>query len=192
MKKILTILPFTLLLLFIVVIFRNVFYTLHKSERILPAKQKIQKKLPMQITSTAFSHNQNIPNKYTCNGSNTNPPLQFLNIPSNAKSLVLIVDDPDAPGKTWVHWVIYNIDPQIKKIAENSVPQNAQQAMTDFGKPGYGGPCPPSGTHHYHFKLYALDTILDGLHNPDKAAIEHAMNGHIIEQSELVGLYSKQ
>ena len=146
----------------------------------------------MKITSSVFTHNSKILSKYTCDGENVNPPLQFLDVPKNAKSLVLIVDDPDAPSKTWVHWVVYNIDPKTTKVDENSIPQDSIEGMTDFGKPGYGGPCPPSGVHRYFFKLYALDTILDLPQNATKQMVEQKMQGHIIDQTELIGLYSRE
>jgi len=159
------------------------------------SENKIQNNLPiktnMKITSAAFNHNQKIPSKYTCDGENVNPPFQFLDVPDDAKSLVLIVDDPDAPSKTWVHWVVYNINPQTSEVKENSVPQDGIEGITDFGKPGYGGPCPPSGTHRYFFKLYALHTELDLPQNATKKMVEQKMQGHIIDRTELIGLYSR-
>lgn len=145
----------------------------------------------MKITSSAFEHNQNIPSKYTCDGENVNPALKFEDIPANAQSLALKVDDPDAPSKTWDHWVVFNINPSAKEIAENSTPQEAVEAMTDFGRPGYGGPCPPSGTHRYFFKLYALDISLNLDLKATKADVEKAMQGHILAQTELIGLYKR-
>ncbi len=144
----------------------------------------------MKIISSAFLHNSKIPQKYTCEGEDVNPPLSFLDIPKNAKSLALIVDDPDAPSKAWVHWVVYNIDPLTKDIVENSVPKSGDEGMTDFGKAGYGGPCPPSGVHRYFFKLYALDTLLS-FDTLDKKTLEENMQGHIIDKAELIGLYSR-
>ena len=120
------------------------------------------------------------------------PPLEFVDIPNNAKSLALIVDDPDAPAKTWVHWVVYNINPQVTEVKENSVPQDGIEGMTDFGKPGYGGPCPPSGTHRYFFKLYALHTILDLPKNATKQMVEQKMQNNILDKAELIGLYSRE
>lgn len=119
------------------------------------------------------------------------PPLSFLEVPADAKSLVLIVDDPDATIGTFVHWTVFNINPTIQQVSENSVPQGGVEAMTDFGRPGYGGPCPPSGVHRYFFKLYALDTTLDFGPAADKKAIEQAMQNHILDSAELIGLYSK-
>jgi len=143
------------------------------------------------ITSSVFKHNSKIPSKYTCDDKNINPPLEFSDIPKETKSLVLIVDDPDAPSKTWVHWIAYNIDPSTTKIEENSVPREALQGTTDFGKPGYGGPCPPSGTHRYFFKLYALDTILDAPNGLTKQQVLEKVKDYVIEEAELVGLYSR-
>lgn len=146
----------------------------------------------MKITSSAFDHNQPIPAKYTCAGEDVNPPLEFSDIPNDAKSLALIVDDPDAPGKTWVHWVLYNMSPNIKFIEENSKPSNAKEGTNDFGKKGYGGPCPPSGTHRYFFKLYALDDKLDiPSEIADKDTVEEAMKDHIVAQTELIGTFER-
>ncbi|OGH20419.1 MAG: phosphatidylethanolamine-binding protein [Candidatus Levybacteria bacterium RIFCSPHIGHO2_02_FULL_37_13] len=145
----------------------------------------------MKILSSAFNHNKRIPAKYTCDGENISPPLQFLEVPESAKSLVLIVDDPDAPSKVWVHWVVYNINPQTSKVRENSVPEGGVEGMTDFGKPGYGGACPPSGAHRYFFKLYALDTILDLPQSATKQMVEEKMQRNIIDRAELIGLYSR-
>lgn len=166
-----------------------------RTDSVLPTKSVTIPKTSiysaMNITSTAFANQQPIPGKYTCQGNNVNPPLQFGDVPDQAKSLVLIMDDPDAPMGTWVHWTIFNMEPRTLGIEENTKPTSGTEAMTSFGKPGYGGPCPPSGTHHYHFKLYALDTKLDLMPTADKKAIESAMQGHIIVQAELVGLFSK-
>jgi len=148
------------------------------------------KKKSMRITSSAFKNNSKIPSKYTCDGENINPPLEFSDIPKETKSLVLVADDPDAPSKTWVHWVLYSIPPSTAKIEENSAAKGIQ-GMTDFGKPGYGGPCPPSGTHRYFFKLYALDAILDVPSGLTKQQVLEKMRDHVIEEAELVGLYSK-
>lgn len=145
----------------------------------------------MRIVSSAFEHNQKIPAKYTCVGDSINPPLQFLDTPKDAKSLVLIIDDPDAPNGTWVHWVVFNMESNTLGIEENKRPTSGVEAMTSFGKPGYGAPCPPSGTHRYFFKLYALSSTLDLTATADKKIVEEAMQGHIIAQAELVGLFSK-
>jgi Raf kinase inhibitor-like YbhB/YbcL family protein len=148
----------------------------------------------MKITSSAFQHQQKIPRKYTCDGEDINPPLVFLDVPRAARSLVLIVDDPDAPRGTWVHWVVYNINPSVREVKEKSVPRDGIEGMTSSGKPGYAGPCPPSGTHRYFFKLYALDTMLvfDRPQRVDKKMVEERMKDHILEQAELVGVYSRK
>ena len=145
----------------------------------------------IQITSTAFQNNGNIPRQYTCDGKDINPPLMIANCPQGTKSIALICDDPDAPIGTWVHWVIWNIDPGVKEIKENTVPQGAVQGINDFRKHAYGGPCPPSGTHRYFFKVYALDTMLGISPNSTKADLEKAMKGHILGQGELIGLYKR-
>jgi Raf kinase inhibitor-like YbhB/YbcL family protein len=145
----------------------------------------------MKIASPAFENNQSIPPRYTCDGNNTSPPLVFSEVPGTAKSFVLIVDDPDAPSGTWVHWVIFNIPAGVREIKENSVLQGTQ-GITSFGKPGYGGPCPPSGTHRYFFKLYALDAMLSPTGAMDKTTVEAAMQNHILGYAELIGLYSKK
>ena len=155
---------------------------------VLAAKNVSSQTGRLQITSAAFGHNQTIPRKYTCQGEDINPPLAITGIPPGTKSLALIMDDPDAPGGNWDHWLVYNIVP-TSEIKENSVP--GTQARNDFGRVNYGGPCPPSGTHRYFFKLYALDTTLAFKGSPSKEALEKAMQGHILEKSELIGLYQK-
>jgi Raf kinase inhibitor-like YbhB/YbcL family protein len=146
----------------------------------------------LSIASPAFSHQGMIPAKHTCDGADVNPPLSIGNVPEKSKSLALIVDDPDAPMGTWVHWVVWNIGPGTKGIPENSVPQGALQGTNDFRKQGYGGPCPPSGTHRYFFKLYALDASLPLKAGATKAQLEQAMKGHVLAQAELVGLYRRK
>jgi len=146
----------------------------------------------LNLSSSAFKHNGSIPSKYTCDGADINPPLMIDNVPTTAKALALIVDDPDAPAGTWVHWVMWNINLSTKDIKENSVPQGAEQGVNDFRKRYYGGPCPPSGTHRYFFKLYALDSTLTLGTNTGKDALEKAMKGHILAQCELIGLYKRK
>ncbi len=146
----------------------------------------------LKISSSVFENNASIPVKYTCDGSNVNPPLSFENIPAGAKSLALIMDDPDAPMGTFVHWVLWNIDPQTKEIKENSVPKGAEQGINDFKKHDYGGPCPPSGTHRYFFKLYALDAAMSLPSSSKKADVEKAMKGHIIAEGQIMGLYKRK
>jgi len=142
----------------------------------------------MKIISKEFSEQGKIPKKFTCQGQDISPQLTIENIPQDAKSLALIVDDPDAPMGTWVHWVVFNIKPK-DKIAEGEIP--GTQGINDFGKLNYGGPCPPSGTHRYFFKLYALDVELNLEKGCSKEDLETAMQGHILEKAELVGIYKK-
>lgn len=146
----------------------------------------------MKIISSAFGNNQNIPFKYTCDGENISPPLEFFDAPAGISSFALIVDDPDAPRATFVHWLVWNIPPATSSISENSVPQGTTQGTTDFGEQKYGGPCPPSGTHRYFFKLYALDVKLDLPSSSRKKDLEAAIQTHIIEKTELIGLYQRQ
>ncbi len=146
----------------------------------------------MKLTSTAFSHNQEIPSKYTCDGENSSPPLQISEVPEETQSLALISDDPDAPAGTWVHWLLWNVDPTTTEIPENSVPPGSVEGTTSFGNTEYGGPCPPSGTHRYFFKLYALDTTLNLTADTTKEGLEEVMEGHILSRSELIGLYEKK
>lgn len=145
----------------------------------------------MQIISPAFSSNGDIPQKYTCEGQGVNPTLLFKDVPEQAKTLVLIVDDPDASTTTWVHWLVWNIDVETKGIAENSVPPEAIEGVTDFGQKGYGAPCPPTGRHGYVFKLYALDTKLNISSFSDKPVLEKAMEGYVLAKAELIGFYKK-
>jgi Raf kinase inhibitor-like YbhB/YbcL family protein len=145
----------------------------------------------LKVTSSAFSDGGKIPKKYTCDNSNVSPPLRIANLPKAVKSLALIVDDPDAPGRTWTHWLLWNIDPKATEIRENSVPQDAVQGTSDFGNARYGGPCPPSGAHRYYFKAYALDAALSLPSSAKKAAVEKAMAGHIIAKGSLMGTYSR-
>lgn len=145
----------------------------------------------MKIESPAFKDNELIPPEYTCDGENVNPPLIIGDVPVNAKSLVLIVDDPDAPGGTFIHWTVWNISPDTKEIPENSCPENAAEGMTDSGRPGYCAPCPPYGTHRYFFKLFALDITLDLDASARIADIEHKMEENIVAKAQLVGLYRR-
>ena len=153
------------------------------------------------ITSPGFSHQGEIPNKYTCEGDEVSPALSWSGVPAGTKSLALIVDDPDAPDPkapkmTWVHWVLYNIPPSATGLAEavkpNALPAGTQQGTNDWKRTGYGGPCPPIGRHRYFHKLYALDTELQGLGTPNKAQLEKAMEGHVLGKAELVGTYAKE
>ena len=142
----------------------------------------------MKLTSPEFSPNSAIPQTFTCQGKDINPSLKIEEMPAETVSLVLIMDDPDAPGGTWDHWIVFNIDPAAE-IEEDSVP--GTQGKNSWGRNDYGGPCPPSGTHRYFFKLYALDTRLDVPEGARKSAVEKAMQGHILAQTEIIGLYRK-
>lgn len=146
----------------------------------------------MIITSPAFEDSGMIPNKYTCDGDNINPPLRFISVPEAAQSLVLIVDDPDAPSGTWIHWILTNINPKTSIIHEGIVPAGAKEGINSFGNFGYDGPCPPAGTHRYLFRLYALDKKLEAISISSKEEVEQMMSGHIIAQAELTGQYSRQ
>ncbi|NQU77528.1 YbhB/YbcL family Raf kinase inhibitor-like protein [Candidatus Falkowbacteria bacterium] len=145
----------------------------------------------LKISSPTFEHEGAIPSKYTCDGDNVSLPLTFSEVPEGTKSLVLISDDPDAPNGDWVHWLVWNIKPQITEIAENSVPEKAVEGKTSFGSTGYGGPCPPSGKHRYFFKFYALDAILDLGPSAGKGELLEAMDGHVVGEAELVGTYER-
>ena len=142
----------------------------------------------MKITSISFENKGKIPSKYTCQGDNINPELELSEIPKAAKSLVLVVDDPDAVGGVWVHWVVFNI-PVISKIEENSVP--GMQGLNSFQILDWDGPCPPSGTHRYFFKIYALDQMLDLDEGVSLKDLEEAMKNHILDNAQLIGLYKK-
>ncbi|MFA4639937.1 YbhB/YbcL family Raf kinase inhibitor-like protein [Pyrococcus kukulkanii] len=152
----------------------------------------------MKVLS-AFENNSQIPEKYTCDGVNINPPLYISNIPENAKSLVIIVDDPDAPGGTFTHWIAWNIPPVekipdgIPKKGEVESPVKMVQGINDFGRIGYDGPCPPPGhgLHHYHFRVYALDTTLNLTPGSTRKELEEAMKGHVIAEAEIVGVYER-
>ena len=156
--------------------------------------------MALTLTSLAFSHNGSIPARYTCDDKDISPPLAWTDIPPEAKSLTLIVDDPDAPDPTapkmtWVHWVLYNIPVGVSGLAENispkDLPAGTQQGTNDWKRTGYDGPCPPVGRHRYFHKLYALDVVLADLNQPTKAELERAMDGHILAQAELIGTYQR-
>ena len=146
----------------------------------------------MKITSSAFSEGGNVPSQFTCDGSDTNPPLHIEGVAGEAKSLALIVDDPDAPGGLFTHWIAWNIDPKTTEVGESSSPSGAIQGKNDFGKSGYGGPCPPSGTHRYHFKFFALDRMLELKAGAKRKELETAIHGHVIGQGELIGRYARK
>jgi hypothetical protein len=144
----------------------------------------------MKLSSQAFENGGSIPREYTCDDADVSLPLTFSEVPENAQSLALIMDDPDAPMGTWVHWLVWNIPPNTTGLSKG---ENITfpQGKNDFGKLYYGGPCPPSGTHRYYFKLYALDTMLDLTAGATKKQLEDAMKGHIIEETQLMGTYSR-
>ena len=158
------------------------------------------KAMTLKLTSTAFVHEGGIPKIHTCEGQDVSPPLAWSGVPANAKSLVLIVDDPDAPDPaapkmTWVHWVLYNIPASAtglpQGVSPKDLPESTLQGTSDFQRTGYGGPCPPIGRHRYFHKLYALDVVLPDLKNPRKQDVEKTMKRHVIEQAVLIGSYQK-
>jgi len=151
----------------------------------------------IKISSPVFLNNldnrlRSIPQKYTCDGENINPEFLIEGVAEQTKSLVLIMDDPDAPLRTFTHWLVWNISPKTKEIKENSVPEGAVLGMNDFRKVDYGGPCPPTGVHRYFFRIYALDTILNIPQGSERKTLEEAMENHIIDKGELVARYSRQ
>ena len=154
----------------------------------------------MQISSSAFKANQAIPKQYTCDSKDVSPPLSWTGIPDQAKSLVLIVDDPDAPDPAaprmvYVHWVLYNLPVTATGLAEAispaTLPAGTREGVNDWKRTGYGGPCPPIGRHRYYFKLYALDTLLPDLHKPTKSKLLQEMNGHVLAEAEMIGTYQR-
>lgn len=157
--------------------------------------------MKLTLESSAFKNGASIPRLYTCEGDDISPPLIWSQLPPETKSLVLIVDDPDAPDPaapkmTWVHWLLYNIPSDSSGLAQDisasNLPAGTQQGLNDWQRLGYGGPCPPIGRHHYFFKLYALDCVLADLITPTKTKLEASMQGHILEHAELMGSYAKQ
>ncbi len=160
-----------------------------------------EQSMSMTITSPAFAHQGEMPARFTCDGKDTSPALTWSGVPQDAQSLVLIVDDPDAPDPakpkmTWVHWLLYNIPPTIAELDESistdALPAGTLEGKNDWKRTGYGGPCPPIGRHRYFYKLYALDIVLPDLGKPDKKQLEEAMQGHIIGKAELIGTYQRQ
>jgi len=152
------------------------------------------------LTSMAFAAGAAIPAAHTCDGTNISPPLAWSNLPPATKSLALIVDDPDAPDpaapqRTWVHWVLYDIPPSAtglpQGVSQRDLPPGTHTGLNDWKDAAYGGPCPPIGRHRYFHKLYALDVVLNDLGKPTKAQLEKAMQGHVIGQAELIGLYQR-
>lgn len=153
------------------------------------SKQQEVKNMSISIRSPAFKENEMIPQKYTCDGENINPPLIIEDVPDNARSIALIMDDPDAPMGTFVHWVVYNIPASSQTIGEDHAP--GLQGVNNKGEKAYTGPCPPSGTHRYFFKVYALDTELELDEDADKGDLKKSMEGHILAKDQLVGLYKR-
>lgn len=146
----------------------------------------------MEIISPAFDNNDDIPVRYGRKFDDTSPPLAFSEISKDAESLALVMDDPDAPSGTFTHWVVFNIKPEEVELGEGETPAGAVQGTNDYGELGYGGPMPPSGTHHYHFKLYALDSPLNLEEGATSEDLEEAMEGHVITKAEIIGLYSAE
>jgi Raf kinase inhibitor-like YbhB/YbcL family protein len=156
--------------------------------------------MPLTLTSPAFTHQGPIPARYTCDGDDVSPPLAWAGVPAGARSLALIVDDPDAPDpnapkRTWVHWVMYNLPARDGSLAEavdcGALPTGAREGTNDWPRTGYGGPCPPIGRHRYFFKLYAVDMVLPDLGDATKAKVEKEMQGHVLEKAELMGTYER-
>ncbi|WP_224982903.1 YbhB/YbcL family Raf kinase inhibitor-like protein [Geomonas agri] len=144
----------------------------------------------LKLTSNAFSNSGSIPVAFTCDGTDTSPPLAIAGVPKEAKSLALIMDDPDAPGGTWVHWLLWNIDPSTTQIAQGTLPGEAQQGVNSWRRKNYGGPCPPSGQHRYYFRLYALSERLNLSGNSTRKELDQAMRGKVLAQAELLGVYA--
>jgi hypothetical protein len=152
--------------------------------------------MAFKLTSTAFAAGEKIPRKYTCDGDDISPPLQWTDAPPNTQSFALISDDPDAPVGTWVHWVLYNVPGTTTTLPEavpkqDELADGSRHGRSSWGRSAYGGPCPPGGTHRYFFKLYALDVVLDLAPGAGKEQLLQAMQGHILAQTELMGLYSR-
>jgi len=179
------IMPFILVVMFVIFLLININKPKPKSDYFINQTN-------MKISSPAFQNNETIPARYTCDSDNINPPLYFEDVPEGTKSLVLIVDDPDAPSSTFLHWLVFNIPPETKLIEENSVPLGAKLGKNDFGKIGYGGPCPPYGIHRYYFKLYALNKELDLAEGSLLSEVLAAMKNNVLGESYLIGLYKHQ
>ena len=190
--------------LIIIILISFVLCGCKQEEKTVPEKKEEQTVRPerkdtinMEIKSPAFENEGMIPSEYTCDGKNISPQIKWENIPDHTKSLALICDDPDAPAGDWVHWVIFNIPPDVTELEENiplskELKNGAVQGLNDFRKNGYGGPCPPSGTHRYYFKLFALDKMLAPDANAKKQDLLDAMQGHILAQAQIMGKYKRQ
>ena len=164
---------------------------------LLCSETKGGRAMNIEVKSTAFQDGAMIPKKYTCDGQDISPPLSWSGVPAEAKSIALIMDDPDAPRGTWVHWVLFNIPPDTKGLSENmprppALPDGSKHGNNSWPKLGYGGPCPPSGIHRYYFKVYALDTVLNLQAGITKAQLLKAMEGHIIAEGQLMGRYTRK
>jgi Raf kinase inhibitor-like YbhB/YbcL family protein len=185
---------FIIFLLVVIVVGYGLYLATIKDQKVSPKERFTNNsKKNMKIKSSAFENNADIPSKYSCDGQGVNPPLEFLEVPADAKSLALIVDDPDAPVTGgFVHWIVFNIDPETKEIAENGSPENAVEGTNSASETKFVSPCPPSGTHRYFFKIFALDEMLNLDSSAKRGDVEKAMAGHIIEQAELIGLYQRQ
>jgi len=152
--------------------------------------------MQIEIKSSAFEEGGMIPKKYTCDGADFSPPLSWTSVPEGTKTIALICDDPDAPMGTWVHWVLFNLPADVKELPENlssemNLDNRAMQGVNDFGNIGYGGPCPPGGTHRYYFKFYALDTELRLQAGATKKELLKTMEGHILAEGQLMGRYKR-
>jgi len=156
--------------------------------------------MPLSLTSTAFRPQGEIPDRHTCDGDDRSPGLSWSGVPGAARSLALVVDDPDAPDpaapkRVWVHWVLYDIPPTATELAEGidaaSLPAGTREGLNDWGQPGWRGPCPPVGRHRYYFRLYALDQPLGGLDRATRGTVDEAMRGHVLETAELMGTYTR-
>ena len=155
--------------------------------------------MTFRLSSSAFAPGGDIPARFTCDGKDLSPPLAWTDVPGGTRSLALIVDDPDAPDpkapkRVWVHWVLYNMPPDLRALPEGGPPGaiTAREGLNDSGKPGWEGPCPPIGRHRYYFRLFALDTVLPELARPTRGALEKAMSGHVLGRAELLGRYEKR
>lgn len=197
----------SLIIIILILVLGGIFFW-QKSKK--PKEISLPETLPkvMQISSPVFENNSQIPSKYTCDGQNINPPLEIKDVPEGTQSLVLIVDDPDAPVGTFLHWLVFNINSDVslveedksssspfattRVVEENSLPAGAIQGRNGFGKEKYGGPCPPFGQHRYFFKIYALDKKLDLASGSKLKEVESAMKNHILDQAQLIGLYQRK
>jgi len=178
-----------------IILFYFAFWFISSNQQVLKAERGDI--MELELTSSVFKNNQTIPQKYTCEGEDISPPFNWTGVPEDTKSFALIVNDPDAPVGIWVHWVIYNIPSDITELSEGiatnkTLDSGAIQGVNDFRRIGYGGPCPPLGSpHRYFFKLYALDSTLDLSPGANKSQVEEAIQEHILDKTELVGLYSR-